>query len=276
MRKILLVILAAIALTASAITVKKESAKSSGGYKFWLVKPEIADSDTVAKPLVVFLHGASLCGHNLEKVRRYGTLDAAERGRKIDAFILAPQNPGGSWKPDKIMELVDWAREHNNIDSTRVYVLGMSLGGYGTMDVAAAYPDRIAAAIAMCGGSTAGDVTPLNRVPLWIIHGTADRAVSVKESDRVVSALEKADTDSVVRLHYDRIAGMNHGQPARMFYVADTYDWLLSHSLADSLRPISPTFDVSQGIRSAYRDLKMPARKKKATKKRTARRKRRR
>ena len=111
--------------------------------------------------------------------RRYGPLDAIVRGREIPALVIVPQNPGGSWNPKKVLDVLDWTRQHYPCDSTRVYVLGMSLGGYGTMDFAGTYPDRVAAALAMCGGSTLRDVQPLGQVPLWIIHGTADRAVSI-------------------------------------------------------------------------------------------------
>jgi len=261
MKKLLIIILCVSALTVSAVNLKKETAKSKGDYNFWFSEPERADSDTVAKPLVVFLHGASLCGRNMDKVRRYGTIDAIARGRKIDAYVIAPQNPGGSWKPQKVMRLVDWTVEHHNVDTTRIYVLGMSLGGYGALDFAATYPERIAAAIAICGGATVTDLSGLNNIPLWIIHGTADRAVSIRESDKVAEAMRQANPDTP-RLHYDRVAGMNHGQPARMFYLPETYDWLMQHSLSDSLRPVAPTFEVNNiMLRTAYRDLKMPARK---------------
>ena len=61
------------------------------------------DSVSNLKPLVIFLHGRSLCGNDLNKVLRYGTIDAVQGGRKIDAYIIAPQNPGTFWNPDKII-----------------------------------------------------------------------------------------------------------------------------------------------------------------------------
>lgn len=221
-------------------------------------------SDTVRipaadlRPLVVFLHGSSLCGKDLNRVRRYGTIDAIEKGRKIDAFVLAPQNPGGAWRPEKVMKLVDWAREHYPVDTNRIYVLGMSLGGYGTLDFAAAYPDKVAAAAAFCGGSTVkpDSLAGLDAVPLWIVHGTADRAISIKESDRVANAIKAVDS-LATHLSYDRVKGMNHARPARFFYLPETYEWLFSHSLVDSGRALSPTPEVSDALlRTAYRGLK--------------------
>ncbi|MDE7153367.1 MAG: prolyl oligopeptidase family serine peptidase [Muribaculaceae bacterium] len=234
--------------------LESHSGELEGGYNFWFYSPydSIATDSTGARsshPLIVFLHGASLCGKNLDRVRTYGTIDAIEKGRKIDSYVVAPQNPGGSWSPRKVMQVVDWAKENFDVDTTRIYVIGMSLGGYGTLDFVATYPDRIAAAMALCGGATVRDLSGLNRVPLWIIHGIADRAVTIRQSDRVVEAMKAAD-NATPRLKYDRIPGMNHGQPAKFLYLSDTYDWLLSHSLTDEDRKVNDTFDPANGILS--------------------------
>lgn len=254
-------------LSAKAPTPHKNTVK--GSYNFWLYEPDSASVEN-PRPLVVFLHGASLCGNNLDRVRRYGTIDAIERGLKLDAFVVAPQNPGRGWKPDKVMDIVDWAIDKYHVDSTRVYVIGMSLGGYGTLDVAATYPDRIAAAMALCGGASVRDLTGLNNVPLWIVHGTGDRAVSIGQSDRVVSAIKAVDKDAP-RLIYDRVPGMNHGQPARFFYLPDIYEWLFMHNLDDDARPIAPGFDIVDKSKEAYKGLTY----KKAAKKKVTKRKRR-
>lgn len=228
--------------------------KVKGGYNFWLYRPKGWNEDSVQKPLVVFLHGASLCGRNLERVRRYGTLDALDRGREIDAFVLAPQNPGGSWKPSSIMDIIEWVSENYPVDRNRVYVLGMSLGGYGTIDFCVAYPHKVAAAMAICGGGTGKDFQSLNQMPLWILHGTADKAVSIKQSDRIV---EKMMTGSdAPRLIYTRLKGLNHSTPARIFYLKDTYDWLFSHSLLDQGRAVNKNYTITpESIRRAYSDI---------------------
>ncbi len=225
----------------------------SGSYNFWLYTPQGYHKDSVAKPLVVFLHGRSLCGRDLNRVRRYGPLNAIEMGMKIDAVVLAPQNPGAGWNPAKVIKLVDWVEQHYAVDTNRVYVLGMSLGGYGTLDVAASYPHRFAAAMALCGGATCKDLCGLNKMPLWILHGTADRAVSVKASQRVVDAMRSCGASK--RLIWTPLQGMNHGSLARAFYLPQTYQWLFSHSLADTNRPVNRNYDISPNslTRNAYR-----------------------
>ncbi len=260
---IILLLLAPI--VASAYKLKAVRGAVPNSYNFWFYQPDSVDSIT-PKPVIIFLHGASLCGNNLDRVRRYGTIDAIERGRNLDAYVIAPQNPGGAWKPEKVMNIVDWAMQHHFIDSTRVYVLGMSLGGYGTLDVAATYPDRIAAAMAFCGGATVKDLSGLNELPLWIVHGTADRAVAVGQSDRVVEAMKKSD-NSTPRLYYDRVPGMNHSSPARFFYLDQCYEWLMSHRLTDEGRVITDRFDlVGSSKKSAYKGLKYKPKSKTAKK----------
>jgi predicted peptidase len=171
-------------------------------------------------PLVLFLHGASLCGRDLNRALRYGTVAAIKMGLQVPALVVTPQNPGGSWNPKKLNDVLEWMDQNYAYDHNRVYVLGMSLGGYGTLDFAGTYPDKIAAAMALCGGSTLKDYTGLGELPLWIIHGTADRAVSVRESQKVVTGMQEQDITG--RLRYDWLKGASHGALARYFYMGKT------------------------------------------------------
>ena len=151
-----------------------------GTYDFWVYAPAGSEVGEPL-PLVVFLHGASLCGNDLNRVLRYGPLNAVKRGVDLQAVVVAPQNSGGQWNTEKIDCLLEWTLDNYNTDPARVYVLGMSLGGYGTLDFCALYPEKVAAAMALCGGTTLREYDGLEDVPLWIIHGTGDSAVPVSE-----------------------------------------------------------------------------------------------
>ena len=222
------------------------------GYDFWLYLPDDYSSSE-KKPLVLFLHGKSLCGHDLNMVRNYGCIDALSRGRMIDALVVAPQ-AAGAWQPAKVMEVVDWVKKNYTFDMSRLYVVGMSMGGYGTLDFVATYPDKVAAAMALCGGATTPDLCGLNEVPLWIIHGTADSAVPIGCSDKVVEAM--AECGDTTRLIYDRFKGVNHTRLARIFYLEETYDWLFAHALTDSIRSIHKSVEITpETLTTAYADL---------------------
>lgn len=225
-----------------------------GGYDFWIYTPEDYYYTQETTPVIIFLHGASLCGNNLNRVRRYGPLDAIVKGRQIPALVVVPQNPGGAWNPKKINDMLEWTKKNYPVDSTRVYVLGMSLGGYGTMDFAGTYPEKVAAAMALCGGCTLKNKDGLGQLPLWILHGTADRAIPVKQSQVVVSELQSKGLDT--RLRYDWLKGASHGALARIFYMRKTYEWLFAHTLTDENRPVCPEISITMSdLSKAYQDM---------------------
>lgn len=224
-------------------------------YNFWLHTPEDYSQDNTHRfPLVLFLHGRSLSGSDLNRVRRYGVIDAIEKGKYVPAIVIAPQSRGG-WNPDKLNLLLNWVSDNYRVDTTRIYVIGMSMGGYGTMDFVSRYPQRVAAAMAFCGGCSYTSFDALGDVPLWIMHGTADRAVSVSCSQKVVDRLKSIGKDQLLR--YDWLSGGSHGVYARMFYLQKTYDWLFSHTTLDNPRTVDRSFDINKSdIDETYDELK--------------------
>ena len=223
------------------------------GYNFWLYLPYDYETSSEKKPLIMFLHGKSLSGTDLNLVRRYGCIDAVSRGREIDAVIVAPQTQG-AWNPAKVKDVYRWVTKNYSVDTTRFYVIGMSMGGYGTLDFVATYPEMVAAAMAFCGGATVPSLCGLNQVPLWIIHGTADTAVPVGCSQRVVDAMaDCGDTDLLI---FDKYEGVNHTRLARLFYIPETYEWLFAHSLADSVPTLHDEFSITkESLKDAFADL---------------------
>ena len=264
---IFVVLLLLMPLSASARLMAIRDSVANG-YNFWLYVPkqykdyradrakefaasaEKVDSLAVdsAKvpaglPIIVFLHGRSLSGTNLNTARKYGTIDAISRGRKINAIVITPQvTKTDWWRPKRVMNIVKWVSERYDVDLSRLYVLGMSLGGYGAIDFAAAYPNETAAAMGLCGGGTERKLANINKVPMWIIHGTADSAVPVSESRRVKAAMEAGDSETP-RLRYDEYVGVEHAPLARLFYLKETYEWLFKHSTADPSRPVDRTVE---------------------------------
>ena len=259
MKKILLILvfIAITLMTTNAQPGKMAAmtSKVNNGYDFWLYAPQsYFDKPDIKQPVIIYLHGARLCGRGLRSFHKYLTLDAIAKGRDIEAMVIAPQNSGGGWKPERLNNILEWVVNNYNVDTTRVYVVGMSLGGYGAMDFVGTYPHKIAAAIALCGGCSLKDVQGLGKLPFWILHGTADRAVTVGQSKKVVSALQEQDNDKLLR--FDWLPGANHGQLARIFYLEETYQWLFSHSLNDSPRQVNRDININLNVMSsAYKGL---------------------
>ena len=252
MRKALIIlslVLASAVMYGQEFIAYRDSVEN--GYNFWLSVPENYDSLEVDVPVIIFLHGKSLCGHDLYQVNRYGTMDAIKRGRQIPALVIAPQNPGGhGWKPERVDNVLEWVMARYNGDRNRVYVLGMSLGGYGTIDYVGTYPDKVAAAIGLCGGTTLRDYDGLRQLPLWIVHGTADNKVSINCSKKIVEKMQELGDTPLLR--YDWMQGYNHSDLARFFYMPETYDWLFSHR-ADVRMVTEPFALTSDLMNNAYR-----------------------
>jgi predicted peptidase len=224
-------------LSAQRIAVTKQT---SYPFLIDLPSPEILEQKP---PVVVFLHGRSLSGGDLSRVQRYGLLYSMDLGRiSLPAIVVAPHSRGG-WNPDKLIEVIDFVVENYCADPDRVYVCGMSMGAYGTLDLAGKYPDRIAAAVAICGGGSERYACGLTRVPVWIQHGTGDRIVPASESKKIAGAIKSCDDSADVILTL--IDGGTHGSVERLFHQYDMYNWMFRFrkqagiTLADSESPLS-------------------------------------
>ena len=205
-----------------AVTAQPKAITGKAQYNFWLNLP--ADSVLSAKPpILIFLHGKSLSGTDLSRVRKYGVIHEMDKGRKIPAIVVAPQVPSGPWDPDRVLSVLQYVQRNYNTDSSRIYVVGMSLGGYGTLHFAGKYADQITAAIAMCGGGNTKDAKNLSTIPLWIRHGNKDYAVPISQSEQMVKAIRAVDGSN---LKYTIHPGLNHGDLERFFRTDELYDWL--------------------------------------------------
>jgi predicted peptidase len=166
-------------------------------------------------PLVVFLHGSGERGHDNEAQLQWGVLNFStdENMMLYPAYVVAPQCAEGmSWsnftrqenrsdlklspKPSRPMELlislIDSLKKRMKVDDTRIYITGLSMGGYGTFDAIQRYPNLFAAAVPVCGGGDTSKVSLIKHLPIWIYHGTEDPAVSPVLSLNMVNALSKA------------------------------------------------------------------------------------
>ncbi|MCU0349322.1 MAG: alpha/beta hydrolase-fold protein [Flavobacterium sp.] len=199
--------------------------KNKTEYPFWIQMPKNYNTNE-KQPLLIFLHGKSLSGTDLNKVKRYGVLRAIEKGRNIPAIVVAPQLAKGSWNPDKVLEVIDFVKKNYNISNSQIYVCGMSLGGYGTLHFAGKHPDKITAAVAICGGGNTKDACQLAKLPLWIQHGEIDYIVPMSESIKITEAIKKCNENAPVTLTL--IKGGNHSNVERLFHQDELYNWLFN------------------------------------------------
>jgi predicted peptidase len=229
MKKLAIVVV--LLFSFSKVYSQLQAIKNQADYPFLLHLP--ADSILKSKPpVLIFLHGRSLSGTNLDLVKKYGVIHEIEKGRKVPAIVVAPQVIAGkSWEPEKIMSVLKFVQRTFDTDTNRVYVAGMSLGGYGTLRFAGAYPGVVTAAVALCGGGNPNDGCDLATVPLWIQHGNSDRAVPISESEKIVNAIKNCNGGE--NLKYTIHKGADHGALERIFRTDEMYEWLFQYTKAD-------------------------------------------
>ena len=174
------------------------------------------DSDTLRKyPLVIFLHGAGERGGDNEAQMKWGVQNFASDKNMVQhpAFVIAPQCPlNQTWsnfkrtpnstvmelepapsKPMQLLaELIKQTISKFPVDTTRIYITGLSMGGYGTFDATERYPGLFAAAGPVCGGGDISKAPVIASIPMWIFHGAEDPAVNTLNSSEMYAALVKA------------------------------------------------------------------------------------
>ena len=221
------IVICTILLLSSTVHSQLTAVTNKTSYPFWINVP---DSTTKKEkmPILFFLHGRSLSGTDLERVKRYGVLKAMLKGRKIPAIVVAPQLASGPWQAQKLLEILDYVQKKYKSDKNRVYVCGMSLGGYGTLEFAGKFPDKIAAAVAICGGGVVTDACNLSKIPVWIQHGDADTAVKISESYKIFNAIKTCRKNANATMTV--ISGGTHGSVEQLFHENAIYDWMFSQT----------------------------------------------
>ena len=196
-------------------------------FRALMCTPNEYENDSTKKwPLIIFLHGKSLTGNNLDKVKQYGVLYSMIRGRTVPSLVVAPQLSKGAWIPDSLDKFIQSVTANMRVDTSRISIVGMSLGAYGALHYTGKYPNKIAACAAFCGGGNVKDASRLAKVPIWLAHGKKDAAVPFKESDTVFKAIQKFDLFSSV---FSVFPEFGHSQLERLFHRDELYDFLLSN-----------------------------------------------
>ncbi len=192
-------------------------------------------------PLLLSLHGRSLQGRDLEKVKSYGVIYEILRGLKIDFVVVAPQCQSG-WDNEKLIKILDYAEKSYRIDLKKVYLTGMSMGGYGAWHLAGAYPQRFAAASPIAGGGKLSDAPNMKDLPLWVFHGAKDVPVPVEESRKMVKAVRDAGNK---RVEYSEYKNWGHSEAVHVYAMPELYNWFLKYERNNIINtPIDSTPNI--------------------------------
>ena len=205
--------------------------------RYKLRLPEGYDAQSAKRwPTIFFLHGAGERGDNLEKVTVHGLLMIAKGKPDFPFIVISPQCPAGeTWRPETLFALLDDVAVRHAVDEKRIYLTGLSMGGYGSWDLAVRRPERFAAVAPICGGGVTINIRlarrtkdhPLKSLPVWAFHGGKDTVVPVNESERMVEALKELGNENVKLTVYPE-AG--HNSWTESYDNPKLYEWFLSHT----------------------------------------------
>ena len=230
-----------------AVTIGAET------YKYQVFIPRHWDKKKKT-PVILFLHGAGERGTDGALETKNGVrLLIARDLDKFPCVVVCPQlRPDMRWTQPAMQGLalktLDQSMDEFNGDPRRVYLTGLSLGGYGTWELARKYPERWAAIAPVCGGvvypegikadaseTTATEKDPygaaalaLAAMPIWDFHGQADPTIPVSESRQLVAALIARKAD----IHYSEYPGVGHNSWDNAYAEPDLLPWFLSHQRA--------------------------------------------
>ena len=196
-------------------------------YRYWLYLPKDYAGGEKRWPLMLYLHGVGERGDDLSLLKKNGPPMLIEQGKDFPFIVVSPQcRQDVWWDTDELNALLDEVIARYAVDEDRVYLTGLSMGGYGTWALACQYPKRFAAIAPICGGGIQYLAKKhLKNTPVWAFHGAKDSLVVPAESQRMVEAIQQAGGDATLTVY----PNAGHDSWTETYNNPKLYDWLLRH-----------------------------------------------
>lgn len=234
-----------------SLTAESHAIEGVGKLPYRIYTPRPIEDETVY-PLIVFMHGAGERGSDNTTQLKHGVgsiIRFIERFNK-PAFVIAPQVADGHqwvdtpWSDDAhvlpkspsasmslLLGLIDSVNQTLPIDRRRIYITGISMGGFGTWDLLMRRPDEFAAAIPICGGGDETSAHVIRDIPVWVFHGGDDQVVKTHRSRNMIEALEGV----AGRPRYTEYPGVGHDSWTVTYDNPEVLQWLFEQTL-----PVDP------------------------------------
>jgi len=225
----ILILLAAMIQQVNAQVQTKEKAaiiwKTTLNYLLWL-PADYKKEKTKTYPILIFLHGAGERGDTLDLVKKNGPPSFVENRPDFPFITVSPQCPAGTWwNIEDLQVMLEQLKFKYRIDPSRIYLTGLSMGGFGTWTWASAYPDQFAAIAPVCGGGDPISADKLKNTPVWAFHGEADPVVPVKRTIEMVEAVNAKGGSARMTIY----PGVGHDSWVNAYNDPELYKWLLEH-----------------------------------------------
>lgn len=209
-----------------AQTVARATVQASFTYPYLLALPAGYDRNPHQRwPLLIFLHGMGQRGTDLERVHLHGPPRLVDEGRRFPFILISPQCPEDEWwNLSGIEAFIAAMIAQYHVDPDRVYLTGMSMGGYGVWSLALRHPERYAAIAPICGAGEPKWAARLRNLPVWAFHGAKDHTVPVKDSREMIDAITAAGGHPRLTIYPE--AG--HDAWTAAYANDELYTWLLA------------------------------------------------
>ncbi len=206
--------------------------------KYLLYLPETYGKDKQKLPLILFLHGSGERGNNPNIIANFGPPKVALKQKGFPFIVLAPQCPPGKWWTDvdvteMTLALLDQVSKDYLVDTKRIYLTGMSMGGFGAWDLAQKYPSRWAAMAVLCAGGNPYLQDRVRNIPTKVFHGAQDKNVPMGFAQQMVGTLKQAGGQVDLKIYPDKA----HDVWTVTYNDPKLYEWFLSHSLGEPKQP---------------------------------------
>ena len=195
--------------------------------KYLLFLPEGYDGEK-KWPLIMFLHGAGERGDDLNQVKVHGIPKIVEQKEDFPFIAVSPQCPRDSWwtsEDDALKALLDEIVGKYAVDPDRVYLTGLSMGGFGTWGSIVAKPGLFAAVAPICGGGDPMMLEAVKDMPIWVFHGAKDEVVPIIRSEELVNKLKELGS----RVKFTVYPEAGHDSWTETYSNPKLYEWFLSH-----------------------------------------------
>ena len=208
----------------------KQKLTKTVNLNYLLYLPKDYSNTTKNYPLILFLHGAGERGSDLELVKIHGIPKIVEQQKDFPFIAVSPQCPADKWWVDPwLIEALNVLLEETianyRVDESRVYLTGLSMGGFGTWALSMIYPEKFAAIAPICGGGMPWMAFRIKDVPAWAFHGAKDETVPIQRSEEVVEALRKIGGNIKFTIYPE--AG--HDSWTETYDNPELYEWFLKH-----------------------------------------------
>ncbi len=226
---------------------------SSIEYGYYIYTPSGYEKNTANYPLLLFLHGSGEKGNSLndtnslKKVLVNGPprlIKYKKWSPKYPMIVLTPQCHEGGWDGKKLHRFLTYIQTKYRINTLRIYLTGLSMGGYGTFSYLAATGDTsyIAAAVPICGGGSTNSASKMTTVPIWAFHGDSDGTVNVSNSINMITAINALKP--IVKAKITVYPSVGHDSWSRTYdgsgmgteksdydaFNTSIYDWMFSYT----------------------------------------------